>query len=54
MERPALQRLLADIGQGLIDVVVVYNALSIPPMPAPLLRQLRSQPDYSVCLQSQP
>src|SRR6202166_714591 len=25
MERPALQRLLADIGQGLIDVVVVYK-----------------------------
>ena len=25
MERPALQRLLADINQGLIDVVVVYK-----------------------------
>jgi len=25
MERPALQRLLADIGEGLIDVVVVYK-----------------------------
>lgn len=25
MERPALQRLLADIGRGLIDVVVVYK-----------------------------
>ena len=25
MERPALQRLLADIGQGLVDVVVVYK-----------------------------
>ncbi len=25
MERPALQRLLADIGDGLIDVVVVYK-----------------------------
>src|SRR6202158_5383557 len=25
MERPALQRLLADIGHGLIDVVVVYK-----------------------------
>src|SRR5713101_917007 len=25
MERPALQRLLADIGGGLIDVVVVYK-----------------------------
>src|ERR1700716_3895632 len=25
MERPALQRLLADVGQGLIDVVVVYK-----------------------------
>jgi len=25
MERPALQRLLGDIGQGLIDVVVVYK-----------------------------
>src|SRR6202451_2260349 len=25
MERPALQRLLADIGSGLIDVVVVYK-----------------------------
>jgi site-specific DNA recombinase len=24
MERPALQRLLSDINQGLIDVVVVY------------------------------
>ena len=26
MERPALQRLLADIGDGLIDVVVVYKS----------------------------
>ena len=25
MERPALQRLLEDIGDGLIDVVVVYK-----------------------------
>ena len=25
MERPALQRLLADIGEGLVDVVVVYK-----------------------------
>src|SRR4030081_3118787 len=25
MERPALQKLLADVGQGLIDVVVVYK-----------------------------
>jgi len=25
MERPALQRLLADINEGLIDVVVVYK-----------------------------
>jgi site-specific DNA recombinase len=25
MERPALQRLLEDIGQGLVDVVVVYK-----------------------------
>jgi DNA invertase Pin-like site-specific DNA recombinase len=25
MERPALQRLLADIGEGLIDIVVVYK-----------------------------
>jgi DNA invertase Pin-like site-specific DNA recombinase len=25
MERPALQRLLDDIGHGLIDVVVVYK-----------------------------
>ncbi len=25
MERPALQRLLADIGRGLVDVVVVYK-----------------------------
>jgi site-specific DNA recombinase len=25
MERPALQRLLGDINQGLIDVVVVYK-----------------------------
>ena len=25
MERPALQRLLADINQGLVDVVVVYK-----------------------------
>jgi site-specific DNA recombinase len=25
MERPALQRLLADIGEGLIDVAVVYK-----------------------------
>ena len=25
MERPALQRLLADIGEGLIDVMVVYK-----------------------------
>lgn len=25
MERPALQRLLADINQGAIDVVVVYK-----------------------------
>src|SRR5271169_6017114 len=25
MERPALQRLLADIGSGLIDAVVVYK-----------------------------
>src|SRR5688572_33287531 len=25
MERPALQRLLVDIGRGLIDVVVVYK-----------------------------
>ena len=25
MERPALKRLLADIGEGLIDVVVVYR-----------------------------
>jgi DNA invertase Pin-like site-specific DNA recombinase len=25
MERPALQRLLADIGAALVDVVVVYN-----------------------------
>lgn len=25
MERPALQRLLNDIGHGLIDVVVVYK-----------------------------
>jgi site-specific DNA recombinase len=25
MERPALQRLLADINQGLIDIVVVYK-----------------------------
>jgi site-specific DNA recombinase len=25
MERPALKRLLADIGEGLIDVVVVYK-----------------------------
>jgi site-specific DNA recombinase len=26
MERPALQRLLADVNQGVIDVVVVYKA----------------------------
>jgi len=25
MERPALKRLLADIGEGLIDVIVVYK-----------------------------
>jgi site-specific DNA recombinase len=25
MERPALQRLLADVNQGVIDVVVVYK-----------------------------
>jgi len=25
MERPALQRLMADIGQGLVDAVVVYK-----------------------------
>src|SRR5258708_21860397 len=25
MERPALQQLLADIGQGLVDIVVVYK-----------------------------
>ena len=25
MERPALQRLLADLGQGLVDVIVVYK-----------------------------
>jgi site-specific DNA recombinase len=25
MERPALQRLLADISEGLVDVVVVYK-----------------------------
>ena len=25
MERPALQRLLADIGEGLVDIVVVYK-----------------------------
>ena len=25
MDRPALQRLLADIGEGLVDVVVVYK-----------------------------
>ena len=25
MERPALQRLLADIGSGLMDAVVVYQ-----------------------------
>jgi DNA invertase Pin-like site-specific DNA recombinase len=32
MERPALQRLLSDINQGLIDVVVVYKV-------APLTRR---------------
>ncbi len=25
IERPALQRLLADIGRGLVDVIVVYK-----------------------------
>ena len=30
MERPALQRLLGDINQGLIDVVVVYKVDRLP------------------------
>src|ERR1039458_3152921 len=30
MERPALQRLLTDINQGLIDVVVVYKVDRLP------------------------
>jgi site-specific DNA recombinase len=30
MERPALQRLLADISQGLVEVVVVYRCPAKP------------------------
>src|SRR5258708_19757362 len=43
LERPALQRLLADIGRGLVDWIVVYkiNRLT-PPLPdfAPLVEPL--------------
>jgi len=40
LERPALQRLLADIEAGRIDVVVVYKVdrLTRSPMPAPRWR----------------
>ena len=31
MERPALQHLLADVNQGVIDVVVVYKCMSSEP-----------------------
>src|SRR5207302_1989111 len=40
MERPALQHLLADIGQGLIDAVVVYKVDRLTRCP---LLQMRCQ-----------
>src|SRR3982074_3180557 len=42
MERPALQRLLAAVGQGLIDVVVVYKVDRLTRAPADFAKMVEA------------